>query len=381
LFVYVGAITATYVEPQPPLYLRPDPLPREGNMGEEKVGISVFDLDAASGALRLVQSVSGLRNPTYLVCHPTLPLLYAAERETTTWGPIESIAGAIATFDIRDDGQLTPRDRIPAPAGGTYISVHPSGRFLFTAMPALRGVAVFPVDAEGRVGPPADVAQHHGQGPGVNTITSGYAFPHSIRPDRTGRRVLACDMGLDRMLAYDLDATTGRLIASAHPFAQLSSGAGPRHLWVHPSNRFVYVVNEIDSTVSAFAYDAESSALRIVETVRTRPDDFVGHNSGAQIVVHPSGRFLYSSNRGHNSIAIFSIDAESGRHRLLGLEPTRGETPRNFNIDPDGRFLVVANVGSNNLVSFRIDQASGALEYSGQSTSTPMPVCVMFQGS
>lgn len=381
LFVYVGAITATYVEPQPPLYLRPDPVPREGNMGEEKTGISVFDLDAASGALRLVQSVSGLRNPTYLACHPTLPLLYAAERETTTWGPIETIAGGISTFRIADDGQLSPYDRVAAPAGGTYLSVHPSGRFLFTAMPALRGVAAYPVDAEGRVGPPTDVAQHIGQGPGVNTITLGYAFPHSIRPDRTGARVLSCDMGLDRVMIYDLDVATGRLVPSPHPFAQLSSGAGPRHLWIHPSNRFVYVVNEIDSTVAAFAYDPESSAMRIVETVRTRPDDYVGHNSGAQVVVHPSGRFVYSSNRGHNSIAIFSIDADSGRHRLIGLESTRGDTPRNFNIDPDGNFLVVANVGSQNLVTFRIDQANGALEYTGNSMSTPMPVCVMFQGS
>jgi 6-phosphogluconolactonase len=120
--------------------------------------------------------------------------------------------------------------------------------------------------------------------------------------------------------------------------------------------------------------------MRIVETVRTRPDDFVGHNSGAQVVVHPSGRFVYSSNRGHNSIAIFSLDEDTGRHRLIGLEPTQGETPRNFNISPSGDFLVVANVGSHNVVSFRIDQASGKLEPTGHSVTTPMPVCVLFRG-
>jgi 6-phosphogluconolactonase len=376
MIFYVGAITSTYVEPKPPLYLRPEPLPREGNMGEDKSGISVFDLDPETGALEQVQSLSGLRNPTYLACHPTLPLLYAAERETTTWGPVETIAGAISTLDIHADGTLSPRERIPSIGGGTYISVHPTGRHLFTAMPGPRSVAVFPVDEAGCVGPPTDVVQHHGQG--VNTITLGYAFPHSVRPDMTGDRVLACDMGLDRLIVYDLDRGSGRLRPSQHPFAQLSSGAGPRHLWIHPSNRFVYTVNEMDSTVSAFAYDAESSALRIIETVRTRPDDFVGHNSGAQIVVHPSGEFLYSSNRGHNSIAMFSIDQDSGRHRLIGLESTRGETPRNFNIDPEGKFLVVANVGSNNLVSFRIDRSTGKLEPTGKSATTPMPVCVTF---
>jgi 6-phosphogluconolactonase len=379
LFVYVGAITATYAEPKPPLYLRPEPVPREGNMGEEKAGINVYDLDTTTGALRHVQAVSGLRNPTYLACHPTLPLLYAAERETTTWGPIETIAGAIATFEIGGDGQLTLRDRVVAPGGGTYISVHPAGRYLFTAMPGPRSVAVFPVDETGRVGPPTDVQQHHGPA-GVNRITSGYAFPHSVRPDITGARVLSCDMGLDRVMVYDLDAESGRLRAAPHPYAQLSSGAGPRHLWIHPSNRFVYTVNEIDSTVSCFAYDFESSAMRIVETVRTRPDDFVGHNSGAQVVVHPSGRFVYSSNRGHNSIAIFSLDEDSGRHRLIGLEPTQGDTPRNFNISPSGDFLVVANVGSHNVVSFRLDQASGKLEPTGHYVTTPMPVCVLFRG-
>jgi 6-phosphogluconolactonase len=379
MIFYVGAITATYQEPKPPLYERPAPLPREGNMGEEKAGINVFDLDPASGALRHLQAVSGLRNPTYLALHPTLPFLYAAERETTTWGPIETIAGSISTFAIGGDGQLTFRERLVAPGGGTYISVHPSGRYVFTAMPAPRAVGVFGVDAQGRVGPPTDVVQHHGP-PGVNAITSGYAFPHSVRPDMTGQRVLSCDMGLDRVMVYDLDASTGRLKPSPHPFAQLSSGAGPRHIWIHPTNRFVYTVNEIDSTVSAFAYDAESSALRIVETVRTRPDDFAGHNSGAQIVVHPSGRFLYSSNRGHNSIAMFTIDVDSGRHTLIGLESTRGDTPPNFNITPDGTFLVVANVGSNSLVSFYIDLSTGRLTPTGHSISTPMPVCVMFHG-
>jgi 6-phosphogluconolactonase len=184
-------------------------------------------------------------------------------------------------------------------------------------------------------------------------------------------------MGMDRVMVFDLDGE-GRFAPAPHPFAQLSSGAGPRHLWVHPNNRWVYTVNEIDSSVSAFEYQAESAAMQIISTTSTRPEAFVGHNSGAQIVVHPSGRFLYSSNRGHNSLAVFSIDQESGRPHLMDLVSTQGDTPRNFNIDPSGQCLLVANVNSNNLVSFSIDPQSGHLSPTGHSASFEKPVCVMF---
>jgi 6-phosphogluconolactonase len=375
MLLYVGAITSVYNEPKPPLYERPAPLPREGNMGEEKVGITVFDLDPASGELRQVQEVRGLRNPTYLAVHPKHRLLYAAERETTTWGPIEAFAGQITTLSIDADGTLSVKDRLPIGGGATYVSVSPEGSYLLAALPGPRCVMVFPIRVDGRVQPAADMVQL--QGRGVNTITLERPFPHSIRPDATGRRALACDMGMDRVMVFDLDQD-GRFAPSPHPFVQLSSGAGPRHLWIHPNNQWVYTVNEIDSSVSAFAYDAESSAMRILGTTSTRPEGFEGHNSGAQIVVHPSGRFLYSSNRGHNSIAVFAIDQESGVPRLMELVPTQGDTPRNFNVDPSGQLLVVANVNSNNLVSFRIDQQSGRLSATGHVATCDKPVCVMF---
>jgi 6-phosphogluconolactonase len=244
-------------------------------------------------------------------------------------------------------------------------------------MPASRSVAVFPVLADGRVGPATALVQE--QGRGVNVITKERPYPHSVRPDNTGKRVFSCDMGLDRITVYDLDETTGQLSPSPHPYAQLSSGAGPRHLWFHPTNRFVYTANETDTTVSGFSYDAESAAMRIVATVSTRPEDFTGHTSSAQIVVHPSGRFLYSSVRGANSIAMFSIDQDTGRQRLLGLEPSQGKTPRNFNVDPTGQFLVVANADSNNVVTCRIDQTTGTLRPTGHTVESPIPVCVMFR--
>jgi 6-phosphogluconolactonase len=161
----------------------------------------------------------------------------------------------------------------------------------------------------------------------------------------------------------------------------VSSGAGPRHVAFHPGGRFVYVNNEIDSTVSAFAYDGERGALQIVQTVSTLPDDFAGPNSTAQIVAHPNGRFLYVSNRGHDSIATFAVDGETGRLRALGHEPTQGQTPRNFNLDPTGAYLLAANQNSNTVVSFRVDQETGRLQPTGRSLDVMAPVCVVFAGA
>ena len=343
-------------------------------MGEANVGISVFDLDMQSGAFTQLQTVTGLRNPTYLALHPNLPILYAGERETTTWGPIEALAGNITTLAIGSDGELSIVSRLPIGAVRPMsVSTPQAGTFLppclvrtpWPCSPLAR------TDASSRA---STLIQH--QGRGVNSITLERPFPHCIRPDASGTRVLACDMGLDRLMVYDLDQTTGRLAPTEHPFAQLSSGAVPRHLWIHPSNSWVYVVNEMDATVSAFSYDVQSSAMRIISTTSTRPEGFAGHTTGAQIVVHPSGRFLYSSIRGHNSIAAFSIDADTGRPMLIELISSQGLTPRNFHIDPSGEFMVVANVASNNVVSFRIDPSTGRLSPTGHSMSSHNPVCV-----
>jgi 6-phosphogluconolactonase len=358
MFVYVGALTA-------------------GNLaGEHAEGISVFEMDTTSGSLALVQTVADLHNPSFLAIHPELPVLYAGERQTTVFGPGEALAGSITSFTIAADGRLSLLNRQPS-GGAAHVSVHPTGRYVFAAVPRSHCVMAFPVETDGRVAPASGIVQH--QGRGVNPSTWEAPFPHSVFPDISGTRVLACDMGLDRVMLYDFYSETGRLQPSTHPFAQLSSGAGPRHLSLHPSNRFVYTVNELSSTISAFAYDAESSVMRILATLSTVPEGYTGRNSGAQIVVHPSGRFVYSSNRGNNSIATFTIDSDSGRPRLAGWEPSQGETPRNFNIDPSGRFMLVANQKSGDIVSFRIDPDSGKLSPTGHSVKSPSPVCVMFR--
>jgi 6-phosphogluconolactonase len=187
-------------------------------------------------------------------------------------------------------------------------------------------------------------------------------------------------MGLDRIMLHDFDPETGRLRPHPdHPYTQLSSGAGPRHLALHPSGRFVYTINELSSTMSAFSYDPQTAVMRVIATLSTIPEDFVSRNSGAQILVHPSGRFAYSSNRGHNSIAHYVLNEETGRPRLASWTPCGGETPRNFNITPGGEMLVVANQRSGTIVSFTIDPMTGALSATGQSVDSPSPVCIMFR--
>jgi 6-phosphogluconolactonase len=191
--------------------------------------------------------------------------------------------------------------------------------------------------------------------------------------------VLANDLGTDRVMVYRFDAAAGKLVPNELPFAQERSGAGPRHLAFHPNGRYVFVLNEIDSTLSSFAYDAARGALRIVQTASTLPADFSGSNSTAQVAVHPSGKFVYGSNRGHDSIVIFAVDGETGKMTYVGHEPTQGKTPRNFNLDPGGTLLLAANQNSNTIVAFRIDQESGRLAATGQVTQSPSPVCIAFR--
>jgi len=360
MFAYVGALTS-------------------GNMaGEYARGVSVFAVDPTSGVMDHVQTVEGLQNPTWVAVHPTHPVVYAGERHTNVFGPGEALNGTLTTFTVSPDGRLTLLSRQPSAGGATYVNIHPSGRYVFTAIPRSWCVMAYPVEDDGRIGPASGIVQH--QGRGVNPSTWEAPYPHSVFPDAAGTRVLACDMGLDRVMLHDFDVESGRLQPNvAHPFTQLSSGAGPRHLALHPNGRFVYTVNELSSTLSAFTYDPESAVMRVIATLSTIPEDHVGRNSGAQVLVHPSGHFVYSSNRGHNSIALFSIHPDNGRPKLVGWQPSGGETPRNFNIDPSGRLMLVANQRTGNIVSYTVDQTTGQLTPTGHVVETPSPVCVMFR--
>ena len=213
-------------------------------------------------------------------------------------------------------------------------------------------------------------------GCGLRLPFAGYLTVLSADPGN--RYVLACDLGLDKILLYRLDTKAGSLVANDPPFGKVKPGSGPRHLSFEPSGKFVYVNNEISSTLTGFRFEKRNGLMTEIETVSTLPKDFSGNNSTAETEVHPSGNFVYVSNRGHNSIAVFAIDQKTGRLTYVQHESTQGKTPRNFAIHPKGEFLLAENQGSDSIVVFRIDSKSGALTATGEKAEAPSPVCVAF---
>jgi 6-phosphogluconolactonase len=265
------------------------------------------------------------------------------------------------------------------PSGGqspAYVSVHPSGQCVFAANFGSGHVAALPVRPDGWLGEAASVILHSGG----SADTGRQAGPHAhfIAADPSGERVFACDLGCDRVFIYRIDAATATLTPNDVPYAQVSSGAGPRHLAFHPGGGLIFVISQMASTLSSFAYEPSRGALTIRDTRSTLPEGFTERSHTAQVVVHPNGRFVYGSNRGHDSIAIFGIDEASDRLTPLGHESTQGSSPRNFNIDPAGRLLLAANEHSNSIVPFRIDGDTGRLSATGEVTETPSPTCVQF---
>jgi 6-phosphogluconolactonase len=356
--VYVGTTTG--------------PQPAQGK------GITVFRLDPESGALDPRQTVTGLNSPTFLALHPQFParpFLYAVERQVDEPG-LET--GAVSSFAVDpQEGTLTLLNR--RPSGGSspcYVSVHPQGGLVFAANYASGHVASLPVQPDGALGPPVSVVQHQGSGPVARRQDGPHA--HSIGPSPDGRFVLSCDLGIDRVMVHRL-GPDGALLPNDPPAGVANPGSGPRHFAFHPQLPYVYVVNELDSTVTVYAFDARTGSLDNVQTVPCLPPDFSGTSHCAQIIVHPSGRFVYASNRGHDSIAVFAVDGASGRLTPTGHTSTGGRVPRNFNVHPAGRLLLAGNQESGTVVPFRIDPQSGALTPTGRVTETPAPVCIIFR--
>jgi 6-phosphogluconolactonase len=235
---------------------------------------------------------------------------------------------------------------------------------------------VLPIGADGRLGEATSVVQHSGSSADARRQQGAHA--HAIVLDETNRFAIAADLGIDRLLVYRFDPSRGRLTPNQPPAASLPPGAGPRHVAFGASERHLYAIDELSSTISAFSWDAGRGALTAEQAVPTLPPGYKGANSTAEIALHPSGRFLYGSNRGHDSIAAFRVNPASGALTLVEHEPTGGRTPRNFAIDPTGRWLIAANQDSNSLVVFRMDQQTGALERAGDSARVTLPVCVTF---
>lgn len=348
--------------------------PRRNPPGERSQGIYVFRFDPETGKLSSRQLAAAADNPTYVTFAPSGKFLYAVNEVYRFHG---EATGAVSAFSIdAASGRLSFLNQVAAHGTGTcHATVDVTGRSLLAANFGSGSVAVFPLAADGALQPATTWFQDAGAaGP-----SSRQATPHShafnLTPDN--RLAIASEFSSDRLVLYRLDAATGTLTPSTPPETKLKSGSAPRHLAFHPGGAFAYSVNEIDSTVTALRYDAIAGTLTALETVSTLPQDFSGRNTAAEVVVHPSGKFLYASNRGHHTIAVFAIGPD-GRLRSTGHVSSGGRTPRGFSVDPSGRWLIAANQDTHNLAVFAIDPQTGLPRPTGQSAEVRIPVCVKF---
>lgn len=336
-------------------------------------GIYQLELDLATGKLGSLELAGETVNPSFLALHPNRKFLYAVGEISKFEG---KRSGAISAFAIDPkSGHLTLLNQESSVGEGPcHLVVDKAGKHVLAANYGGGSACVLPIRDDGRLGEASDFVQHKGSS--VNKQRQEAPHGHSINLDAANHFAFVADLGLDKVLIYRYDAPKGRLTPNDLPAASVAPGSGPRHFAFHPDGRHAYVINEILSTVTAFSYDPETGVLKTLQTLPTLPPDFKGTSSTAEVQVHPSGKFLYGSNRGHDSITIFSIDPKTGQLTLVGHQGEGIKTPRNFGIDPTGTYLIVANQDSDSLVVFRIDPKTGKLEPTGQTVSVPKPVCV-----
>jgi 6-phosphogluconolactonase len=338
-------------------------------------GIYSFHFDSDTGQLTSIAVAATTQDPSFLTIAPNEKYLYAVNELGEFDG---KKSGAVTSYSLDPKlGKLSQLNQVPS--GGAdpcYVSFDGTGKYLLVANYSGGSVSTFPVASDGRIEPAAAFVQHSGSGPNKERQEGPHA--HFIASSADNRFVFVVDLGLDEVVVYHFDAAKGWLIPNHPPFAKLAPGAGPRHLAFHANRKFAYVLSEVNSTVTAFAYDGKNGSFSTLQTLSTIPKDFKARNDTAEIVVHPSGKFLYASNRGHDSIAEFTIDPARGTLTLAGDFPTQGKEPRNFALDPKGKFLLAANQESNNIVVFRIDQSTGALTATGQISQVPAPVDIVF---
>lgn len=341
----------------------------------EARGIYMAELDMKTGKLSEATRVSTARRPGFIAIHPNGKSLYA----TGEGGGADAMrGGAVSAFSIRKDGTLEDINTQPSGGAGTcHVSIDPAGKYLLAANYMGGSCAAVPIAADGSLKPPSSIQTHSGASVHPKRQTKPYA--HSINTSPDGRFAFTADLGIDKIMIYRLDAASGKLEPNNPPFAVTEEGGGPRHFTFHPSGRYAYTNLELSNKVTAFSYDATTGALAEVQTVPTLPEGFHGDpNTTAEVITSPDGNFLYVSNRGHDSIAIFSIDSATGKLTFIDREPTRGEIPRNFNIDPTGTYLLAANQKTSNVVVFRLDKETGRMEFTGNEISVPNPICIKF---
>jgi 6-phosphogluconolactonase len=338
-------------------------------------GIYFYSLNLASGKLTQISTTKNVKDPSYLAIAPNRRRLYAVN-EVEDFGGKKS--GALSAFDIdQRTGSLRLLNQQPSLGGAPcYVVVDRTGKFVLVANYSGGNVAVLPIRRDGSLGEATDLKQDSGSS--INTERQEGPHAHCIVLDPTNQFAYACDLGTDKITIYKFDARLGKLIPARTPWVQVKPGSGPRHLTFHPRGEFAYVINELHATVTAYARDRVQGGLKEVQTIATLPSDFSGADTSADIHISRDGRFLYCSNRGHDSIAAFQIDQRNGKVNFIAHESSGGKTPRNFAIDPTGAFLLVANQHSDKIVSFRLDPETGRLSATGHVAEVPSPVCLKF---
>ena len=342
------------------------------NTAAKSEGIYSYLMDPDTGALSRAGSFKS-DNPSFLTIDASRRFLYAVNEIGDFLG---KPSGGVSAYAIDKLGNLRLlNEQATQGADPCYLTIDEKKRTLLVANYTGGNVSVLPVRSDGTLGMVCEVQQHEGSGPKEQQKGP---HAHCIILDRSQRHALSADLGIDKVLIYNFDRATGKLTPGKQPFAELQPGAGPRHLAFHPSGKYLYVISELDSSMAAFKYNEQDATLTHIDTVSTLPSDFSGASYCADVHVSTSGKFLYGSNRGHNSIVVFEIDSGSGKLKLVEHVSTQGDWPRNFTLDPSGKFLLVANQRSDNVVSFSIDAQTGRLKPTGHIESIPAPVCLKF---
>lgn len=331
-------------------------------------GIYVLEFNRKAGTLRLVSTAGGAKSPSFLAFHPLGGYLYAVNEGAE--------GGAVTAYALdRKTGGLTLLNHQPSVGRGPcHISLDRTGRAAFVSNYGEGTFTVLPVLKDGKLGAPTDSVRFAGSGPNAQRQNKPHAHSATVSPDN--RFVYVCDLGTDRIYIFEIDPTKGKVKPAKTAFKTVNPGSGPRHFTISPDGKFAYLAEELTSTTAAFSIDAQTGSLATLQDgVATLPAGFSGNNTSADIHTEPSGKHLYQSNRGHNSLAIFSI-GKDGKISLVGQQDTMGKTPRNFLVDPKGEFVFVANQDTDNITVFRRDAKTGLLTYTGNSVSVPAPVCL-----
>lgn len=346
---------------------------------DEAAGIYRATLDLESGEISAAERAAKIGSPGFLALHPNGRVLYSVCDLPDSRGP------GVAAYAI-DRGEDPYQDRGEGPrlrllntqpigdGGAAHLAADPTGRCLFTAQYGGGSVAVFPLGEDGTIKPRSALVEHEGSGP--NRSRQEGPHPHWVGVDPTNQFLMVPDLGIDQVVVYRTDLNAGEI--ERHGAGECPPGAGPRHMKFSPDGMFAYVGNELDLSITVFRYD--DGSLEPIQTITTLPEELREvDNTVSEVRIHPTGKFLYAANRGHDSIAVFQVDQATGKLTFVELEPIRGSWPRNFNLDPTGRWLVAAGANSNTLSVFELDQETGGLVFAGRTVNCPKPICVEFQ--